>query len=98
MRKITKEAVERFINGGTNFKRGNTRVDCSNITNHMYLHDNLIAVNDHIHGNISVSLAGWNTNTTRERLNGIPGVNINTRNGIIYLNGSIIDDNTFHPI
>lgn len=98
MRKITKEAVDRFIIGGITFKSGNTRVDCSSVTNYMYLHDNLIAVNDHISGRIRVSLAGWNTNTTRERLNGIPGVNINTRNGIIYLNGNIIDDNTFHAI
>jgi hypothetical protein len=98
MRKITKEAVERFINGGNIFKSDNTRVDCSSHTNHMYLHDNLIAVNDHISGRIRVSLAGWNTKTTRERLNGIPGVSVHTVNGSPILNGQIIEDDKFYTI
>lgn len=95
MRKITKQAVSAFIDG-VNFTSGNTKVKSFSGYNEYYLHDNLIATK---YGDaIKVSLAGWNTTTTRERLNGIPGVNINTRNGIIYLNGNIIDDNTFHVI
>jgi hypothetical protein len=51
----------------------------------MYLFGNLIAVNNN--GVISVSNAGWESITTKERLNGIPGVNIKQSKGLWYLNG-----------
>ena len=38
-----------------------------------------------------VSLAGWNSNTTRSRLNALDGVNIHNKNFIPYLNGREID-------
>lgn len=36
---------------------------------------------------LEITNAGWATNTTKERLNGIPGVSISQRKGIWYLNG-----------
>lgn len=93
MRKITQQAIDAFM-GGHNFKSGNTRVV---IYDKMYgdtnpqigleLHGNKIAGRDLITGEIQITNAGWPTNTTKERLNGIPGVRINQKNGEWFLNG-----------
>lgn len=87
MRKITMEAVRAF-DGGYNFKKQNTEVN-----DHGYfLHGNKIAeytslLKNDGNKNINITLAGWNTNTTRERLNGLRGVKITTKQGQAYLNG-----------
>jgi len=96
MRKITKESVEAFLKG-YDFKSDNTTVVGKAGGTYLKLHDNTIAckLND---GTIEVSLAGWNTMTTRERLNGIPGVSIGTRKGQAYLNGNPIEDDKFYTI
>ena len=65
MRKITEQAVKAFYLN-EKFSQGNTSV----IDGAMYLHGNKIAVLDGKEG-IKFSLCGWNTTTTRERLNGI---------------------------
>ena len=95
MRKITEQAIDAFLKG-KNFKSGNTEVDSKHGGVEYFLHGNLIAFKSN--GIIEVSLAGWNTPTTRERLNGIPGVNIYTRRGQAYLNGNPINDTGFYPI
>jgi hypothetical protein len=107
MRKITNEAVEAFVSN-KNYKKngsdhyGNTsvimEVSSDQFMNRMWLHGNLIAVKDHVNDVLKVSLCGWNTNTTRERLNGIPGVSVSTRKGQAFLNGNPIDDNKFYTI
>ena len=80
MRKITREAVDHF-NNGTSYRNGNTTV-----AKGIYmLHGNIIA--EKWEGDIYISLAGWNTNTTRERLNGLDGVQVRTKQGQAYLNG-----------
>lgn len=53
----------------------------------MYLHRNLIAEKNFQNGEIAITNAGWNTDTTKERLNGIPGVSITQKNWKWYLNG-----------
>ena len=68
MRKITRQSVIAFFNGKP-FKSGNTCVVCGPNTAHLYLHGNLIASRQP--GRLSTTLAGWNTPTTRERLNGV---------------------------
>ena len=81
MRKITRDAVQAFY-AGTNYRNTNTEVK-----NGVYmLHGNIIAVR-YDNGDIEISLAGWNTNTTRERLNGLEGVEVRTKQGQAYLNG-----------
>ena len=50
------------------------------------LHGNTIAVLDEL-GVLSVSNAGWASNTTKERLNGIPGVRVHQKNWTWFLNG-----------
>ena len=79
MRKITKEIVAAFMNHETK-RIGNSGTDGTVL----YLHGNEIAV--HTKEGIEVTTAGYNTQTTRERLNGIPGVKVNVRQGQLYLN------------
>ena len=38
-------------------------------------------------GKLYISSAGYQTATTKERLNGIPGVSVNQKQGMWYLNG-----------
>jgi hypothetical protein len=81
MRKITAHVVGAFINR-VPASRGNTMTDGHNL----YLHGNRIAYWQD--GYIYIRTAGWNSVTTRERLNAIPGVSLRTRAGTLYLNGN----------
>ena len=85
MRKITKESVNAFLMGKT-FNKGNMTVTKDGETFRLKLHGNTIATIDEL-GVLSVSNAGWASNTTKERLNGIPGVRVHQRNWNWYLNG-----------
>ena len=90
MRKITQESINAFLNRD-NFKKANMHVwsgyECSpQLVTKLFLHNNLIAEMNH-YGTIKISNAGWFSNTTKERLNGLPNVNINQKNFIWYLNG-----------
>ena len=94
-RQITKQAVKAFMQG-ENFKLSNTEVkaNCKEIK--MYLFGNCIA--ERVGERIRVTLAGYNTNTTRERLNGIPNCKISQKNFIPYLNGKEINSNEWYPL
>lgn len=85
MRKITKEAVSKFLNRET-FKKSNMEVDEGYGQFRLKLHGNVIATIDKL-GVLSVNNAGWPTNTTKERLNGIPGVRVHQKNWTWFLNG-----------
>lgn len=64
MRKIEKQMLD-AIHGNRAWHNNNTRYAHDSV----YLHENLIALIFPKH--IKVSLAGWDTNTTRSRLNAI---------------------------
>jgi hypothetical protein len=85
MRKITSEAVDKFLSK-TPFRKSNMSVEEIGGVYKLKLHGNTIATIDEL-GVLSVSNAGWATNTTKERLNGIPGVRVHQRNWNWYLNG-----------
>ena len=85
MRKITKEAVSAFLERKP-FRKSNMRVEEIGGEWRLKLHGNSIANIDEI-GVLSISNAGWASNTTKERLNGIPGVRIHQKNWTWYLNG-----------
>lgn len=87
MRKVTKKAIEAFENA-TKFNSGNTEVEVLPNVTILKLHGNKIAYryNDP-EKTLSITTCGWNTNTTKERLNGISGVRVNTVKGQLYLNG-----------
>ena len=85
MRKITTAICSAFENGQA-LTMGNTHTDGQTL----WLHGNGIArkrmAGQEVDG-LYITLAGWNTNTTRERLNGLDGVKVNTKQGQAYLNG-----------
>jgi len=84
MRKVTQEVVGAF-NAGRECRRGNTRStgDC------LYLHGNLIA--ERRPDGVYITNAGWSSNVTKERLNGIYGVNVYQKAWHWYLNGNAWD-------
>ena len=91
MRQITALAINAF-NNNYNFKRDNTEIRvieaCGghhNEMTQMRLHGNIIAQKSN--SGLTISTCGWATNTTKERLNGLYGVNIVQRNYEWYLNG-----------
>ncbi len=85
MRKITKDIRDAFL---ARKKRsiGNTFTDGENV----WLHGNKIVRRDEF-GKIFCTLAGWNTPTTRERVNGITGSDFHQKNFVAMLGGSPID-------
>lgn len=80
MRQITREIVAAFMRRETK-KIGNSRTDGTTL----YLHDNAIAKFDN-DGQLWVTNADWKSATTKERLNGIPGVSIYQKDYTWYLN------------
>ena len=70
MRKITQQAVNAFMND-QKFSQGNTTVYNHGQVTEMRLHGNLIAERVHETGEVFISNAGWTSNTTKERLNGL---------------------------
>ena len=87
MRQITQQSIEAFINAKP-FNKQNMSVDVLPNVTILRLHGNAIAYryNDP-EKTLSITNCGWFTNTTKERLNGLPNVNIYQRLGVWYLNG-----------
>lgn len=87
MRKITQETVKAF-NNSKRFKKANMEVEVLPNVTIMKLHGNSIAYryNDP-EKTLSITNCGWQTNTTKERLNAIDGVNIYQKSGQWFLNG-----------
>jgi hypothetical protein len=87
MRKITQQAVNAFLNE-TPISIDNTRVSHRSGITILTLHGNEIArKNWNGKNEIEISNAGWFSNTTKERLNGLPSVSIQQKKGQWYLNG-----------
>lgn len=84
MRKITNQITKAFLECKT-LKIGNSRTD----GNSLYLHNNRIAWHDG--SNIIITNAGWFSNTTKDRLNGLPGAHISQKKGEWCLNGELWD-------
>jgi len=87
MRKITRESTEAFLNDRP-FKKANMEVEVLPNVTILKLHGNSIAYryNDP-ERTLSITNCGWESNTTKERLNALPGVRIHQANWIWYLNG-----------
>ena len=97
MRNVTELTVSAFLNGRT--------ASVSNtFTNgkELYLHGNKIAMFNS-EGKLEISLCGWNTVTTRERLNGIFEIGgyklrVSTKKGQAMINGIAINDDRYYVI
>ena len=86
MRKITRESVDKFLSKEP-FKKSNMEVIKDADVYKLRLHGNTIATLDALNM-LSISNAGWRSNTTKERLNGLPNVRINQKNWSWFLNGN----------
>ncbi len=86
MRQITNEAVSALL-AYMNFRKSNTEVrpDKQNRQT-MYLFGNAIARINH-NGNLEICDGGYQSATTKERLNGLPNVSVCQRKGQWFLNG-----------
>lgn len=80
MNKTTEQTCYAFERGSVK-RVGNTFTDGKRL----YLFDNLIA--EHRQDGLYISNAGWQSKTTKERLNGLTGVSISQSKGKWYLNG-----------
>lgn len=83
------------LRNGYNFNGSNTQVEHSNGNSYVYLFGNLIY--KVVKGKAYFSLCGWNSNTTRSRLNAL-GVNVTSKNFTPYHNGKPISANGFHTV
>lgn len=88
MRKITTQAVQAFEEARP-FKSGNTQIEVTPNCTIMKLFGNPIAYryNDP-ERTLSITNCGWQSDTTKERLNGLEGVRISQSKGKWYLNGN----------
>ena len=84
MRKITKESIKAFYNREP-FKKSNMIVENKEGKTYLKLFDNTIATLDEFN-ELFITTAGWNSVTTRERLNGLSGVRLGTKKEQLYLN------------
>lgn len=87
MRKITEESINAFMNA-EKFNKQNMSVEVLPNVTILKLHGNAIAYryNDP-QRTLSITNCGWESNTTKERLNALPNVHIQQKNWIWYLNG-----------
>lgn len=86
-RQISEDAATALMSHKT-FRRDNTKVIVDEDGDyHLILFGNHIAT--HTHDNrLLISNAGWNSSTTRERLNAIPNVWTRTVKGQMFLNNT----------
>mgnify|MGYP003134344423 CR=1 FL=1 len=68
MRKITEESINAFLNR-TKFKKQNMEVTIYNDKTCLWLHGNCIATLEN--NELFITNCGWESNTTKERLNGL---------------------------
>ena len=87
MRQITNDSINAFMNA-RKFNRQNMSVEVLPNVTILKLHNNAIAYkyNDP-EKTLSITNCGWFSNTTKERLNGLPNVNIYQKDFKWFLNG-----------
>lgn len=92
MRKIEQQMLNAVKNKAIRFISGNTWVSGHGGTSQVFLHNNHIATVHHDTGKVDVNrytLRKWPTATTRSRLRAL-GAKIETRKGVLYVNGEVI--------
>ena len=97
MRKITEQSVKAFLNREY-FNKGNMYADSTILQ----LHGNTIAKRTES-DEIEISFAGWNTPTTKERLNGLADLLFNqrpfhTRDFELFANNLPIDSSDWYNL
>ena len=84
---ITCDAIDSLYRH-EHFRRSNTTVSQNEIGSVLYLHGNPIALLEYPHkgARLFVCDGGWESSTTKERLNGLPGVSVHHAKKVFYLN------------
>ena len=95
MKKVTQKAIAAFLSN-VGLKTGNTTVTIENDGSvgrvvYLRLHGNKIARKPIGSPTFEISNAGWFSNTTKERLNSLPGVSIVQKNFEWFLNDNSWD-------
>lgn len=83
-RQITEESIRAFLND-QKFSKSNTTVSRADGVTSLILFGNRIAYKKD--GKLFVTMCGYNTVTTRERLNGIPRLSVRSEKFTPYING-----------
>ena len=87
MRNITIESINAFLSA-KKFKKSNMQVEVlPNVTVLKYQGNDIAYRYNDPKKTLSITNCGWFSNTTKERLNGLPNVSIQQKNFIWYLNG-----------
>tara|TARA_R110000787_G_C13102838_1_gene412750 strand:+ start:211 stop:507 length:297 start_codon:yes stop_codon:yes gene_type:complete len=87
MRTITEESTKAFLNA-KKFNKQNMSVEVLPNVTILKLHGNAIAYKyNNPEKTLSITNCGWFSNTTKERLNALPNVNIQQKNFVWFLNG-----------
>lgn len=89
MRQITRDIVNAFQNSRS-LRIDNSRTDGESL----WLFDNKIA--EIRRDGLWITNAGWDSRTTNERLNGLSGVSVSKRRGVLLLNGREWDGRWVH--
>lgn len=84
MKRITEESINAFY-ANKRFKQKNTEVYIEKDNTQLKLYNHTIAIL-YDNGLLKITTAGWNTHTTRDRLNGLKNVSVKTKLGQLYLN------------
>lgn len=97
MRKVTEKVMSAFLRGES-CTVGNTSTDGQDV----WLHGNRIATRDP-EGGYMINFCGWNTPTTRERINGLEQLYRGTRsyhqrNFELYCNDHSINENYWYTL
>ena len=93
MRKI-EEAMCAAVKERRDWKSGNTEVVNAYWCVNVYLHGNLI-YREYLDGTVEFTLAGWNTVTTRSRLNAL-GIEVRQKNFNAIYNGEEINESKWY--
>jgi hypothetical protein len=91
MRIVSKKIAVSFENNRSR-KVGNTHTDGQSV----FLYGNKI-IERREDGSVWVSLAGWNTPTTRSRINDITGAGFSQKDFTPYLRGEPVDSREWYP-
>ena len=87
-RTITTNAIEKFLNAEA-FKSSNTQVEVlPNVTTLKLFGTPIAYQYNDPERTLSITNAGWKSNTTKERLNALPNVHIVQIKGNWFLNGA----------
>ena len=88
MKKTTIATASAFMKD-TPLVMGNTAVVFNGEVTQLQLHGSIIAAKIKGSNEFTIDFCGYKTATTKERLNGLPGVSIQQKTGCWYLNGQL---------